>query len=353
MCATPGPCRPCLSNSKACGNHRHDALKSLGMESWWVGAKDNILGPYTRILQKPMETWQQSADWQQGLAVQSCLSAKRTGVAAGRQRILLQINTMLNVYKMMLRSQQMLHFSCANFCNQRHIITVSSSIYNLYGFIISISFRLQISTATTNLSFIYVQSLYTPFTITYHHLSSICIIFKYDAPTIPFSSWGWDPTSDIYFMTVWTHSSSCSARCIPWYVLNRYIEQSFDHKSCVESIYLKESHKKSTTIPSPRPSKVSASPCATVSLWKNPLVAVEVLFHWLKPPMEVRHEKWSHLDLVPSSLCILRHALLVSGLSWDTVIPKFIGPSLIEDDWKMAYDSLLRMIIPRLEVCHK
>lgn len=42
--------------------------------------------------------------------------------------------------------------------------------------------------------------------------------------------------------------------------------------------------------PSPRPSKVSASPCATVSLWKNPLVAVEVLFHWLKPPMEVRHD---------------------------------------------------------------
>lgn len=76
----------------------------------------------------------------------------------------------------------------------------------------------------------------------------------YDAPTIPFSSWGWDPTSNIYFMTIFRPQ------------VMRWVH------------------------PSPRPSKVSASPCATVSLWKNPLVAVEVLFHWLKPPMEVRHD---------------------------------------------------------------
>ena len=172
----------------------------------------------------------------------------------------------------------------------------------------------------------------------------------YDAPTIPFSSWGWDPTHNIYFMTVWTHSSSCSARCIPWYVLNCYIEQSFDHKSCVESMYLKESHKKSTTIPSPRPSKVSASPCATVSLWKNPLVAVEVLFHWLKPPMEVRHDHevkpftWFLRPCCVSwdmrSLCQVCHGTLWFPSLLDRAWLKTTGRWLMILRWEWSFQDL-------------
>ena len=36
-------------------------------------------------------------------------------------------------------------------------------------------------------------------------------------------------------------------------------------------------------------------------------------------------------------LCHACHVCRLQGLSWDTVIPKFIGPSLVEDDWKSAY----------------
>jgi len=44
------------------------------------------------------------------------------------------------------------------------------------------------------------------------------------------------------------------------------------------------------------------------------------------------------------------------GLSWDTVIPKFIGPSLIEDDWKMAYvyafDTLINPLDNKTELVY-
>eukprot|EP00435_Cladocopium_sp_Y103_P026035 s128_g6.t1 len=44
------------------------------------------------------------------------------------------------------------------------------------------------------------------------------------------------------------------------------------------------------------------------------------------------------------------------GLSWDTVIPKFIGPSLVEDDWKAAYvyafDTLINPLDSNTELIY-
>lgn len=44
------------------------------------------------------------------------------------------------------------------------------------------------------------------------------------------------------------------------------------------------------------------------------------------------------------------------GLSWDTVIPKFIGPSFVEDDWKSAYvyafDTLINPLDPSTELIY-
>ena len=191
---------------------------------------------------------------------------------------LLQINTMLNVYKMMLRSQQMLHFSCANFLQSEthnHCIIIDLQLIRIYHF----NF-FQIADLYGHNKFIIYLCTITIHTIYYHLSSRVINLYHLYMMLKPFpflAEGGIRPPTSILWQ-FWTHSSSCSARCIPWYVLNCYIEQSFDHKSCVE------------VHPSPRPSKVSASPCATVSLWKNPLVAVEVLFHWLKPPMEVRHD---------------------------------------------------------------
>lgn len=44
------------------------------------------------------------------------------------------------------------------------------------------------------------------------------------------------------------------------------------------------------------------------------------------------------------------------GFSWDTVIPKFIGPSFVEDDWKSAYvyafDTLINPLDPSTELIY-